>query len=303
MPICLLFFCWALRATPQRAAAALEEFTVVSAEASAYVTKQNGNTNRLTVTVVETYSNGVGGVDVFTETSAAQFEIKNNASGTYIVAGYAVYVDTKGNDQIRECYIVSSPDGEGGFFGDDGEESDNIAVYYNDAAFYVGNAYNLAVATLWLEMDDGTPQFDGLNGFAVLDTALDDGVWRVTLGYLIAGGYGFTSADKAAILSIDGASDIKLVAARFSGYDENGNVVDFDYYIGIDTGGGDPGDPARYDLNGDGVIDQLDLAVALRYYMVAHGDANWNAARAADFNRDGIVDIEDYIMMLNHMTW
>jgi len=34
------------------------------------------------------------------------FTIANNSAGTYGVGGYKVYVDTKGNTQIRECYIV-----------------------------------------------------------------------------------------------------------------------------------------------------------------------------------------------------
>jgi hypothetical protein len=34
------------------------------------------------------------------------FSINNNAAGTYTVHEYKVYVDTKGNTQIRACYIV-----------------------------------------------------------------------------------------------------------------------------------------------------------------------------------------------------
>ena len=37
--------------------------------------------------------------------------------------------------------------------------------------------------------------------------------------------------------------------------------------------------------------------------MVNGGDANWNSAKIADFNKDGIVDIEDFIRLLNNMTW
>jgi len=74
--------------------------TLVSATPSAYVTKLNGNKNDLTVTVTETYSDGT--MEAFTKT----FSINNNAAGTYDVGGYMVYVDTKGNTQIRECYIV-----------------------------------------------------------------------------------------------------------------------------------------------------------------------------------------------------
>ena len=67
---------------------------------SAYVEKMNGNKNSLTVTVTEYYSDGSSAE--FKET----FLINNNAAGTYEVNGYSVYVDTKGNTQVRECRIV-----------------------------------------------------------------------------------------------------------------------------------------------------------------------------------------------------
>ncbi|MCL2773842.1 MAG: InlB B-repeat-containing protein [Oscillospiraceae bacterium] len=76
------------------------EPVVTSATPSAYVTKLNGNTNNLTITVTERYSDGS------TKTITETFNINNNAAGTYAVGAYTVYVDTKGNDQIRDCYIV-----------------------------------------------------------------------------------------------------------------------------------------------------------------------------------------------------
>ena len=67
---------------------------------SASVEKLKGNQNELTVTVTEFYLDGA--TKVFTKV----FTIDNNAIGTYAVGEYKVYVDTKGNVQIRECYIV-----------------------------------------------------------------------------------------------------------------------------------------------------------------------------------------------------
>jgi hypothetical protein len=77
-----------------------QEITLVSATPSAYVTKLNGNKNDLTITVTEKYSDGTS--NAITET----FSINNNAVDTYTVGGYKVYVDTKGNDQIRDCRII-----------------------------------------------------------------------------------------------------------------------------------------------------------------------------------------------------
>ena len=70
---------------------------------TASVEKQSGNKNLLTVTVTETYPS----ID-WNVVSTEKFSIDNNAAGTYKVGSYNVYVDTKGNTQIRDCYIASS---------------------------------------------------------------------------------------------------------------------------------------------------------------------------------------------------
>jgi len=76
------------------------EFKVVNRTTSAYVTKLNGNKNDLTITIIDEMSDG--SVNTYRKT----FSINNNAAGTYKVGPYSVYVDTKGNDQIRACHIV-----------------------------------------------------------------------------------------------------------------------------------------------------------------------------------------------------
>ena len=76
------------------------EPVLVGSEVSAYVTKLSGNQNDLTVTVTETYSDGS------TISTTETFKISNNEVGTFEIGAYNVYVDTKGNDQIRACYFV-----------------------------------------------------------------------------------------------------------------------------------------------------------------------------------------------------
>ena len=73
---------------------------LVNAVPSAYVTKINGSQNDLTVTVIEKFSDGTRNIISNT------IRISNNAAGTYSVGAYRVYVDTKGNDQIREIYLI-----------------------------------------------------------------------------------------------------------------------------------------------------------------------------------------------------
>jgi hypothetical protein len=48
------------------------------------------------------------------------------------------------------------------------------------------------------------------------------------------------------------------------------------------------------DVNRDGVVDQLDVTRAQRYYGTADS--------VCDVNGDGTVDIEDLILILNHTT-
>ena len=76
------------------------EVALVSVVPMASVKKLNGNKNDLTITVTETFSDGSN------NKITATISINNNAAGSYQVGRYVVYVDTKGNDQIRQCYIV-----------------------------------------------------------------------------------------------------------------------------------------------------------------------------------------------------
>jgi len=81
----------------------ISEAAIENAISSAYVRVIPGNTNELTITVAELLSNGM--TNFISET----YTIRNNAEGNYSVGGYEVFIDTKGNDQIRQNYIVSYP--------------------------------------------------------------------------------------------------------------------------------------------------------------------------------------------------
>jgi hypothetical protein len=68
--------------------------------ATAIVEHYSGPTNKLTITVTKIAADGTK--EVFSDS----FIIDNNAAGAYTIGPYKVYVATKGNTQIRECYIV-----------------------------------------------------------------------------------------------------------------------------------------------------------------------------------------------------
>jgi uncharacterized repeat protein (TIGR02543 family) len=73
---------------------------LVSVFPSAAVEKLSGSTNNLKITIIGVYSDG--STKVIAEKT---FSIDNNSAGSYEVGAYKVYVDTKGNNQIRECYL------------------------------------------------------------------------------------------------------------------------------------------------------------------------------------------------------
>jgi len=79
---------------------AIIDSVVDSVIVAAEVEKLNGNQNKLRITLIDDSG-----------TITQDFMIKNNAEGTYKInteAGdYLIYVDTKGNTQIKACYIVS----------------------------------------------------------------------------------------------------------------------------------------------------------------------------------------------------
>ena len=63
----------------------------------AKVEKMPGNQNKLSIIITDGDDNIIAAFCEF---------INNNAAGIYQFDGYKVYVDTKGNDKIRECYFV-----------------------------------------------------------------------------------------------------------------------------------------------------------------------------------------------------
>ena len=75
-------------------------YEVASVTPTARVEQIPGNQNRLFITVKEVYTTGCEKI------YSATIMINNNAEGTYTVGPYKVFVDTKGNTQIRQIYIV-----------------------------------------------------------------------------------------------------------------------------------------------------------------------------------------------------
>ena len=54
----------------------------------------------------------------------------------------------------------------------------------------------------------------------------------------------------------------------------------------------------QYDVNGDGVLAMSDVNAMKVYYQAREGDENWDTAKRADLNEDGVVDVEDLSMLM-----
>jgi hypothetical protein len=193
-------------------------------------------------------------------------------------------------------------------------------VVGSDAVYTVsvGDVSKLATVTLQFEVDStyfAGKSFTGLNGFDVLgdvvwtSTGTDVWVGRVTLINLNGG---VSSTDVLDVFKMVfstradalGTTDVRLVDARLSGYTSDDEVVYTDYFM-LNSVVQTSFDKyfSIYDVNRDGVVDQLDLTMAQLYYMAKTGDANWDIAKYADVNGDGVVDIEDLILILKNIVW
>ena len=97
------FNCTTYQVNADNSLKVIDSYTIdktIVATSSAHVTKLNGNKNDLTIIVTQKLADGT--IRPLTKS----FSINNNAAGTYTVGSYRVYVDTKGNTQIRDCRIV-----------------------------------------------------------------------------------------------------------------------------------------------------------------------------------------------------
>ena len=165
----------------------------------------------------------------------------------------------------------------------------------------VANAYNLATATVTLETEGLSDlTVTAADGWYVLDTVVSEG----TVKAVVCNNSGLTNEAAAPILTLTGKTSgkagtakVTLTEAQLSAYlgEDSETFVEVAYGETTVT---TTIAYSVYDVNEDGVVDQLDITRAQRAYGAAKGDANWNAR--ADINGDGMVDINDLILILNH---
>ena len=160
---------------------------------------------------------------------------------------------------------------------------------------------------------------EALNGFTALDagsgavrwTSLGNDVWQGELTLMYLNNNGFISEVSKDIVKVLyaakqlGDATMKLTGLTASGIDKDGKVVYFDSALGTAEATTTVENIivySIYDLNKDGVVDQLDLTIAQLYYQVAEGDANWGTAKIADVNEDGVVNMLDLVAIFINYT-
>lgn len=158
----------------------------------------------------------------------------------------------------------------------------------------VSGAEKLATATLTFRVDGlAEPAVQPAEGWYVVSQSYEDGILTAVIG----NNAGLTGDGVIAVLSAKttgkaGTARVELTKAELSAYLGEGegfaNVI---YGVtAVET----KIDYSLYDVNRDGVVNQLDITRAQRVY--GQTDA------VCDVNRDGIVDISDLILILNNYT-
>ena len=187
--------------------------------------------------------------------------------------------------------------------GDDGEYTVSVT-----------NAPNANVISLLVQIDGEyltTKEITGLNGFSVLGDVkwdADAEAWRIVLTNY---GNSAIGADEVEVCKIVlsttdkiGVTIVKLTTATLTG----ATFEDGDFPINtIITSGEVEVNIAKYyspyDTNRDGEIKQGDLSLAVLYYRATSASEYWSIAQYSDVNNDGIVNVEDFILIMANIVW
>ena len=179
-------------------------------------------------------------------------------------------------------------------------------VTIGDEAAYsvlVRHAENLVTATVTLQIDGlEQPVVEAMNGFFVIGQTYRDGALRVVLG----NNQGLYAEPATEILRVTlqtgrkaAEASVELTGAIFSGYGEG--LTEIFLPVTLET------TQVRtqvqyslYDVNQDGVVNQLDITRTQRAYGASAGDAHWNPL--ADVDGNGTVDISDMILIVNNYS-
>ena len=171
----------------------------------------------------------------------------------------------------------------------------------------------VAAVQISFETDGSDISVTGLGGFTLVgdvSTSQSGGktVCTAVLSYL-GGSAGALSAagtqDVAQICLAGETPTVTVTDLRISGWTADGDPATVAYGVirsGIDPSEARYAGEKSYDVNGDGVVDLLDITTAQLYYRAAAGDSSWSSAARCDFNGDSVIDVADFVEIWLHYT-
>ena len=173
----------------------------------------------------------------------------------------------------------------------------------------LSQASRIATVQVDFETTGSDVRVVGQNGFSLLNSITghqqgDTFVGSAMLCFLTEDARLFSTEEALPIaqFTVSGQRPVfRITGLTISGWDEDRTVA-YGTVTGIDPSEAVFTGPLSYDLNEDGVVDQLDITWAQLYYRADAQDVNWNVARRCDFNGDHLIDIMDYIQILMHFT-
>lgn len=178
--------------------------------------------------------------------------------------------------------------------------------------FQLGNMKKVATVSFTFEKEDVLQYANliGKNGFTPLGIKWnDDNTATIALSYLQNGAGG--SVTKTELFDVaevqfkeilqDMSVGIKLIEFSAAGYDENGKAVYFTTKITAANASTTVSSKPSCDVNGDGVIDLLDITYCQKYYRKGESSSDWNDFKHCDLDGNGLIDIQDLIIILKAM--
>ena len=179
-------------------------------------------------------------------------------------------------------------------------------------AFQMEQMTGVATVSFTFERDAGLTggTVTGKNGFTSLGVQWEGNRGVMVLSYLGRGAGGTLTRSQLtdlAELSLKAETEkgnlgVKLVDVAVCGYDASGKAIYLDSGIKTDRAEVAVGPAVNYDLNGDGVVDLLDITYCQTYYRATTSDSNWSQAKRCDLDGSGTVDIQDMILILRNFT-
>ena len=174
--------------------------------------------------------------------------------------------------------------------------AESIFVHDGEVSFTVSaeNMNRLATVVMTIEMPanvKGEPELIAAEGWSIIGRVYENGVLTVAACNIAgATGEGDLFTVTTALSGDPGEAAMTVTEATLSAYLDEGEE-----YVTADLSEAKATTEVkynRYDVNHDGIVDQLDMTRAQRYFGTDFADA--------DVNGDKTVDINDLILILNN---